>query len=61
VPDKFQDFIDSTSWKSYFVAPSVDYGFDGVPYLSISLDIHVIAETEVWLKPGKKKFEGSSI
>ncbi len=56
LPGKFREFIDSKPWKSYVFALSVDYVHDSVPCLSFSLDPYVVAETEVWLKPGDKTF-----
>jgi hypothetical protein len=39
-----------------FLLPSADYSFEGVPCLDFILDAFAVVETEVWLRPARKRF-----
>lgn len=56
VSSDFHQFIDSKCWRSYFLLPSAEYSFDGVPCLDFMFDVFAVVETMVWLKPRQKSF-----
>jgi len=44
--------------RRYYPLPSASYSFQQVPCLDFSFDIFAALGAEVWLKPGKKSFDG---
>jgi len=42
--------------RTYFLLPSIDYSFKGVPCLDFSFDIFAVVCREIWLKPRQKRF-----
>ncbi|MFW6102590.1 MAG: hypothetical protein ACOC6O_02940 [Chloroflexota bacterium] len=45
-------------YKRYFPLPSASYSFEEMPCLDFGFDIFAAICTEIWLKPGKKSFDG---
>lgn len=58
VREDFRQFIDWECWRTYFLLPSAEYSFEGVPCLDFMLDVFAVVETRVWLKPGRESFSG---
>jgi hypothetical protein len=58
VHEDFRSFIGSECWRSFFLLPSADYILAEVPCLSFMFDVFAVVETGIWLKPGKKQFNG---
>jgi hypothetical protein len=56
VSSDFRQFIDGECCRSYFLLPSAEYSFKGVPCLDFMFDVFAVVETRVWLKPGQKNF-----
>ena len=50
--------LPSQYYRLYFPLPIANYSFEKVPCIDISFDIFAAAYAEVWLKPGKKNFNG---
>jgi hypothetical protein len=53
----YHQFIDWECLAYYFLLPWSDYVFEGVPCLDFSFNVFAVAETKVWLKPGKIGFD----
>ena len=51
-------FIDREYYRCFFLLPSAEYSFVGVPCIDFIFDVFVVVETRVWLKPGQKTFGG---
>ena len=45
-------------YRRYYPLPSASYSCEEVPCLDFSFDIFAVICAEVWLKPGKKSFDG---
>jgi hypothetical protein len=45
-------------YRCYYPLPSASYSFKEVPCLDFSFDIFAAICAEIWLKPGKKSFDG---
>ncbi|MFC1941401.1 hypothetical protein ACFLWL_03255 [Chloroflexota bacterium] len=60
IPDELRQFISLPSqyYRLYFPLPTANYSFEEVPSLEFSFEIFAAAYAEVWLKPGKKIFNG---
>lgn len=52
----FRQFINGECWRSYFLLPSAEYSFEGVPCFDFMFDVFAVVETRVWLKSGQKNF-----
>lgn len=60
LPDDLRCFVrlPPQYFRRYFSLPTANYRFEKVPCIDISLDVFAAAYAEVWLKPGKKEFNG---
>ena len=60
IPDELRQFIGLPSryYRLYFPLPTASYSFEEVPSLEFFFEIFAAAYAEVWLKPGKKIFNG---
>ena len=56
VSNDLHQFIDREYFRSYFLLPSAEYNFEGVPCLDFMFEVFAVVEVRVWLKPGQKKF-----
>ena len=45
-------------YRRYYPLPSASYSFEEVPCLDFGFDIFAAICAEIWLKPGKKSFDG---
>jgi len=45
-------------YRRYYPLPSASYSCEEVPCLDFSFDIFAVSYAKVWLKPGKKSFDG---
>jgi len=50
--------LPSQYYRRYFPLPRANYRFEKAPCIDIGFDIFAAAYAEVWLKPGKKEFNG---
>ena len=50
--------LPSRYYRRYFPLPTANYRFEKVPCIDIGFDIFAAAYAEVWLKSGKKEFNG---
>lgn len=50
--------LPSRYYRRYYPLPSASYSHEEVPCLDFSFDIFAAIGAEVWLKPGKKSFDG---
>jgi len=50
--------LPSKYYRRYYPMPSAIYSFDAVPSLDFSFEIFAVAYAEIFLKQGKKTFEG---
>ncbi len=56
LPGDLAEYISWSHTQFYRLLPTVDYRLDGVPCLNIWFETEIVAEVEIWLKPGKKSF-----
>jgi hypothetical protein len=47
-----------TYYRRYYPLPSASYSFEQVPCLDFKFDIFAALCVEIWLKPGKRSFDG---
>ncbi len=50
--------LPSRYYRLYFPLPTASYSFEEVPCIDLNFEIFAAAYAEVWLKPGKKNFDG---
>jgi hypothetical protein len=58
VPAEFAEFISCRYSPHYFLLPIAEFSVENIPVLDFEFDISAIVETEVWLNPGEKTFDG---
>jgi len=56
VNNDFQGFFYAKYYRSYFLLPSAEYSFEGVPCLDFVFDVFAVVEARVWLKPSPITF-----
>ena len=56
VSNDFCEFVDGKYYRRFFLLPSAEYSFEGVPCLDFVLDVFAVVEARVWLKPRQKTF-----
>ena len=50
--------LPSRYYRLYFLSPTANYRLEKVPCIDMSFDVFAAASGEIWLKPGKKSFNG---